>query len=46
MHQMKTKQNIGLIYTDIAESKTELHFEVWFGKTLSNPLIWLLPNKK
>ncbi|NTW32215.1 MAG: peptidoglycan DD-metalloendopeptidase family protein [Bacteroidetes bacterium] len=43
---VKTKQNIGLIYTDVAESKTELHFEVWFGKTLSNPLIWLLPSKK
>jgi len=43
---VKTKQNIGLVYTDTDESKTELHFEVWYGKTLSNPLTWLIPNKK
>jgi septal ring factor EnvC (AmiA/AmiB activator) len=41
---VKTKQNIGLIATDANESKTELHFEVWYGKTLTNPIDWLSPN--
>lgn len=38
------KQEIGTIATDTEESKTELHFEVWCGKTLTDPIIWLLPN--
>jgi len=42
---VKTKQSIGLIYTDTDESKTELHFEVWFGKVLTDPLNWLSPTK-
>jgi len=42
---VKTKQNIGLIYTDTNESKTELHFEVWFGKVLTDPLTWLSATK-
>jgi len=42
---VKTKQNIGLIYTDTDESKTELHFEVWFGKVLTDPLTWLSATK-
>jgi murein hydrolase activator len=36
-----TKQAIGTIYTNKAESKTELHFEVWQSKTLLNPEEWL-----
>jgi murein hydrolase activator len=36
-----TKQNIGTIYTDPQENKTELHFELWQGKTLQNPTDWL-----
>jgi murein hydrolase activator len=39
--KVKTKQSIGLIYTDTDESKTELKFEVWYGKTLVDPLTWL-----
>lgn len=38
------KQEIGTIATDAEESKTELHFEVWYGKTLTDPINWLLPN--
>jgi len=41
---IKTKQNIGLIYTDTDDSKTELHFEVWYGKLLTDPINWLAPN--
>ncbi len=41
---VKTKQNIGLINTDEEENKTEMHFEIWFGKVLTDPENWLLPN--
>jgi len=41
---VKTLQSIGLIYTDNSESKTELHFEIWKGKTMMDPLTWLLKN--
>ena len=36
-----TKQELGIIHTDKKESKTELHFELWKGKTLLNPSLWL-----
>ncbi|MFA4851178.1 MAG: peptidoglycan DD-metalloendopeptidase family protein [Bacteroidales bacterium] len=38
---IKIKQSIGLVFTDDDESKTELHFEVWYGKVLTDPLGWL-----
>ncbi len=41
---VKIKQEIGTIATDTEEAKTELHFEVWCGKTLTDPIGWLLPN--
>jgi len=41
---VKTKQSIGLINTDEEENKTEMHFEIWFGKVLTDPENWLLPN--
>ena len=34
------KQIIGKIHTNL-QGKTELHFEVWRGKTLQNPAYWL-----
>ena len=34
-----TRQNIGKIYS--GDGKTELHFEIWQGKILVNPLEWL-----
>ena len=38
---VSTRQKIGTIYTNSGESKTELHFEVWQGKSLLNPQDWL-----
>jgi septal ring factor EnvC (AmiA/AmiB activator) len=37
------KQTIGTVATDPDEGKTELHFEVWLGKVLQNPINWLAP---
>ena len=34
-------QEIGEVHTDTKEMKTELHFEMWKGKTLLNPSNWL-----
>ncbi|MCD4729682.1 MAG: peptidoglycan DD-metalloendopeptidase family protein [Bacteroidales bacterium] len=39
--EVKTKQEIGRIHTDEKELKTELHFELWKGKSLLNPSKWL-----
>ena len=39
--EMKTRQDIGAIYTDLVSDKTELHFELWKGKVLLDPLHWL-----
>jgi murein DD-endopeptidase MepM/ murein hydrolase activator NlpD len=36
-----TKENIGVVFTDREQSKTELHFEIWEGKTLLDPVKWL-----
>ncbi len=38
---VSTKQSLGTIYTNSEEGKTELHFEVWQGKTICNPTEWL-----
>ena len=38
---VKTKQTLGVIVTDDEDAKTELHFEVWKGKSLMNPISWL-----
>ncbi len=35
------KQIIGVINTSLDDNKTELHFEVWQGKTTCNPAEWL-----
>ena len=43
--KVNTKQEIGMIYTDSKNSKTELHFELWKGKTLLNPSLWLAKKK-
>lgn len=39
--KVETKQHIGKVYTDKKEMKTEIHFELWKGKTLLNPANWL-----
>jgi len=38
---VKTKEEIGSIFTNTENFKTELHFEIWKGKTLLDPLRWL-----
>jgi murein hydrolase activator len=39
--KIQPKQKLGRIHTDTKEAKTELHFELWKGKTLLNPESWL-----
>jgi len=43
--KVKAGQRLGQIYTNDKEAKTELHFEIWKGKTLMNPLFWIKPKK-
>ncbi len=43
--KVELKENIAEVYTDSRESKTELHFELWKGKTLLNPELWLTGRK-
>jgi murein DD-endopeptidase MepM/ murein hydrolase activator NlpD len=38
---VETKDEIGVIFTDNESIKTELHFEIWEGKTLLDPEQWL-----
>ena len=40
---ISTRQKIGTIHTDTVSGSTELHFELWKGKTLQDPALWLLP---
>ncbi|MDR0969227.1 MAG: peptidoglycan DD-metalloendopeptidase family protein [Lentimicrobiaceae bacterium] len=39
--KVKLKEPIGKIHTDKAESKTELHFELWKDRTIIDPTNWL-----
>ncbi|MDD3875014.1 MAG: peptidoglycan DD-metalloendopeptidase family protein [Bacteroidales bacterium] len=39
--RVRVRQDIGLVFTDTEESKTELHFEIWKGNTSVNPVEWL-----
>lgn len=39
--KVSTKQTIGLIYTDEEKARTELHFELWRGKELLDPRLWI-----
>ena len=43
--QVATMQEIGIIYTDPEDSKTELHFEIWKSKSLQNPQYWLVKKR-
>jgi murein hydrolase activator len=36
-----TKQTIGKIHTNPDDSKTDLHFEIWLGKTIQDPQEWI-----
>ena len=35
------RQEVGVIHTDTKNARTELHFELWKGKSLLNPANWL-----
>jgi murein hydrolase activator len=39
---VRTKQALGIVYTNPSEAKTELHFEIWKGKVLLNPQYWVV----
>lgn len=39
--QVNAKQQIGRVQTDPDEQRSELHFEIWKGKTIQNPESWL-----
>lgn len=39
--KIKVKQEVGTIMTDETSGKTELHFEIWKGKTILNPSEWI-----
>ena len=39
--EIKTKQTIGRIHSDPDDGKSELHFEIWLGKTIQDPQSWL-----
>jgi septal ring factor EnvC (AmiA/AmiB activator) len=37
---VNTKQSLGRVHTNL-KGKTELHFEVWKGKQVQNPVYWI-----
>ncbi|MDP4281535.1 MAG: peptidoglycan DD-metalloendopeptidase family protein [Bacteroidota bacterium] len=39
--EVSTRQVIGTVHTNSDDLKTELHFEIWLGKTIQNPQEWL-----
>jgi septal ring factor EnvC (AmiA/AmiB activator) len=39
--EVKARQVIGKIEPDDDDQRPELHFELWYGKTILNPEIWL-----
>ena len=38
---LATKEKLGRVHTN-TKGKTELHFEIWQGKVLLNPALWIL----
>ena len=43
--EVGTRQIIGKVHTNPDDAKTELHFELWLGKSIQNPQDWLLNAK-
>lgn len=39
--EVSTRQDIGLVYTDESDQKTEVHLEIWQGTKKLNPALWL-----
>jgi septal ring factor EnvC (AmiA/AmiB activator) len=42
--KVTTKQEIGLLVSDQANAKTNIHFELWKGMSTLNPAYWLFVN--
>ena len=42
--KISTKEALGVVYTDSAEGKTEVHFEIWRNMDKLNPELWLQSN--
>ena len=42
--KINTKQNIGSVFTDLSNSKTELHLEIYKGSIAMDPEHWLFQN--
>lgn len=42
--KITTKQNIGVANADDESNKAEMHFEIWQGSTLLNPIGWIFRN--
>jgi len=40
--KVKTLQTLGTIQTDPSTNKTKIHFEIWKGKVLLNPIGWII----
>jgi murein hydrolase activator len=39
--EVTTRETIGKIHADPEDGKSELHFEIWLGKSIQNPQDWL-----
>jgi septal ring factor EnvC (AmiA/AmiB activator) len=39
--EVSTRQPIGKVHSDPEDGKSELHFEIWLGKTIQDPQLWL-----
>ena len=39
--KVRTNQSLGTIQTDPSTNKTKIHFEIWKGKVLLNPMGWI-----
>ena len=39
--KISTKQELGLLVSDNANTKTDMHFELWKGMNTLNPVYWL-----
>ena len=39
--KVRTNQSLGTIQTDPSTNKTKIHFEIWKGKVLLNPIGWI-----
>jgi septal ring factor EnvC (AmiA/AmiB activator) len=43
--KVTTKQEVGTVITDETKGVTEVHFEIWKGQTIMNPVDWIYKAK-